>query len=252
MFVFVEVQGRLKWVIVDLWHGPKSIPIREAWTLKIFSAHQRTTTRMPRRRREEGNGDQSGQQKRLKSAPSDPRPTRTHSVIAVEVSTPKRNKRTARGKTSDPPPRDIIEISSNSDSLSSPPSIVVAPTPLKSPPSKPLTNRTNLKRAPSKKGLSKNVTPKEHDDALSFFARDDSDEENSSNASESNQANGVHSDLNSDEDEEDWEDVDLSHKRHISLEDLNNVTEVPDLEVTLERTQHSMRIKFSLVFPYLI
>jgi len=201
---------------------------------------------MPRRRREEGDGDQSAQQKRLKSNIADSRPTRIQSAVAVEVSAPKRSTRTTRGKISNPPPEDIIEISSDSDSLSSPPSTVVTPTPPKSPPAKPLTNRTNMKRAPPKKVSAKKVTPNEHDDALDFLARGDSDDESSSDSSESNQANGVHSDLSGDDDEEDWEDVDLSHKRHISLEDLNNVTEAPDLEVTLERTQQSMRIKSSL------
>ena len=103
-----------------------------------------------------------------------------------------------------------------------------------------------MKRATPKRVSAKKVTSKEHDDALDFLARDDSDDESSSNSSETNQANGVHPDLSGDEDEEDWEDVDLSRKRHISLADLNNITETPDLEVTLERTQQSMRIKYSL------
>jgi len=97
--------------------------------------------------------------------------------------------------------------------------------------------RTAPKRVSAKK--------EENDDALDFLARDDSDDESSSNSSEATQVNGLHRDLSGDEDEEDWEDVDLSHKRHISLADLNNITETPDLEVTLERTQQSMRIKYS-------
>ena len=201
---------------------------------------------MPRRRREEGDDDQSVQQKRLKPTTAVSRPSRNQPAVTVEVSVPKRSTRAARGKPSQPPPEDIIEISSDSDSLSSPPSTLVTPTPPKSPQSKSFTNGTAIKRAAPKRVSAKKVTLKEHDDALDFLARDDSDDESSSKSSERNQANGVHPDLSGDEDEEDWEDVDLSHKRHISVADLNNITETPDLEVTLERTQQSMRIKYSL------
>jgi hypothetical protein len=57
--------------------------------------------------------------------------------------------------------------------------------------------------------------------------------------------NGVElPDLSSDEEDHDWEDIDLSLKKQVSLDDLTDSKEIQDLEVTLERTQLSMRIKF--------
>lgn len=201
---------------------------------------------MPRRKREEEVPDQSMQQKRPKASHATRGANRKETAVAVEVPTPKSNApRTARGNPSKPPPESVIEISSESDSLSSPPSRLVTPTPPKSPQAT-LANGTITKRATPKKKSPKKFTPKEHEDALDFFARGDTDDETNSNSSERKQAKSSYPDLSGDEDEEDWEDVDLSHKRQISLDDLNDVTAAPDLEVTLERTQQSMRIK-----PYL-
>jgi xeroderma pigmentosum group C-complementing protein len=100
------------------------------------------------------------------------------------------------------------------------------------------------KQAPAKQSTGdKKVSSKEHEDALDLFVRDDSDDELSDVSSEDVQMKGDElPDLSGDDENDDWEDVDLSHTK-MSLDDLNGSTETPDLEVTLERTQLSMRIK---------
>lgn len=138
---------------------------------------------------------------------------------------------------------------SASSSLTEPPSIISSPTPPKL--ARPrIGNGTKRKPAQVKK-----ASAKEHEEALSLFARDDSDDEEMSDESTSTpQLNGIKSEESEnkaegteDEDEEDWEEVDLSNQKQVSLEDLNKTEQAPDLEVTLERTQHSMRIKYVFV-----
>ena len=104
------------------------------------------------------------------------------------------------------------------------------------------TNEMKVKRAFNKNPSQ--VSSKEHEDALNLFIRDVSDDDSSDTSSEEGQSNEleVATDPSGDEDEG-WEDIDLSHKKQVSLDDLNKSSETPDLEVTLERTQQSMRIK---------
>ena len=201
---------------------------------------------MARRKRDDEVGNQSIQQKRPRTSPATRRTNRNETAVPLEAPTPKRNTpRTARGKLFSPQGETIIDISSDSDSLSSPPSIIVTPTPPKSPRTPSLANGRVSKPVPSRTRLPTKFTVKQHEDALESFARGDTDDETESNSSPRNLESSLNLDLSGDEDEEDWEDVDLSHKRQISLDDLN-VPDTPDLEVTLERTQQSMRIKSCL------
>jgi xeroderma pigmentosum group C-complementing protein len=99
------------------------------------------------------------------------------------------------------------------------------------------------RRAPAKQSV-KNVSAKEHEEALNLFIRESSDEESDS----SNEKNGVkgaqEKHEHSDEDDDVWEEVDLSHRKEFSFDDWNGDEEVQDLEVTLDRTQQSMRLKY--------
>jgi hypothetical protein len=132
---------------------------------------------------------------------------------------------------------------SDSSSLTDPPSVITTPTP-------PSEFARNVPPRGSKRKPAQNrkATAKEHEEALNLFIRDDSDEEEASDASSTAgetakaevEINGI---LETEDEDEDWEDIDLSHKRQVSLEDLNKAEEMPDIEVTLERNQQSMRIK---------
>ena len=75
------------------------------------------------------------------------------------------------------------------------------------------------------------VSSKEHEEALNRFVRDNSEDESSISSSENVQESlPAIPDPSDDEEDDDWEDVDLSHKKEVLLEDLDGSTETPDLE----------------------
>lgn len=129
---------------------------------------------------------------------------------------------------------------SDSSSLSDPPSTVASPTPPDLPIIKPV---ARARRVVAAKRRAVKVSAKEHEEALNLFVRESSDEESdsSSGKAEVNETNQHHE--HSDEDNDAWEDVDLSRRKELSLDDLNMDEDSQDLEVTLERTQQSMRLK---------
>ena len=133
--------------------------------------------------------------------------------------------------------------SSDSSSLSDPPSTIASPTPPDSSKVKPVPESRKVATNPFQK-----ASAKEHEEALNLFVRDSSDEESDSSfvmeKIERAHRNDEHS--NEDDDADDgWEDVDLFHRRELSLDDLHIGEESQDLEVTLERTQQSMRLKYA-------
>ena len=202
---------------------------------------------MTRRKRGKDDKEQSNPPKRNKPAIATRRSTRKSAPEELPPANEKEKKFATRRTTSMLTEEDIIAISSDSSSLSDTPSIINPPTPPKSSPGKPVTNGTKVKPIPAETGTHvKKVSSKEHEEALNWFVRDESEDESSTSSSENVQKSGpAIPDLSGDEEDDDWEDVDLSHKKEISLEDLDGSTETPDLEVTLERTQQSMRIKYT-------
>jgi len=195
---------------------------------------------MPRRKRVEEEEVDETQQKKQKS-PETRRSTRNVSREQPLSPTNDTNGIATRGKAAKTvKTEEPIAISDSSD-LSDPPSEITSPAP-----PAPVKSVTKGKKPVTKNSSQvKKPTSKEHEEALNLFIRDDSDDELSDTPSDSKPIEGV-TEQSSDSDEEDWEDVDLSHRKHVSLDDLNE-TEVPaGLEVTLERTQQSMRIKCSV------
>jgi hypothetical protein len=201
---------------------------------------------MPRRKRGNEEDEESSPPKRQKAAPVTRRSTQNTASKESPIARANVNQPPKRGTSSKSTYEDAIEISSDSSSLSDPPSRFTSPTPPKPSPPQSVKNETKAKRAPAKQSTGvKKVSSKEHEDALDLFVRDDSEDEFSDVSSEDVQMRGDEfPDLSSDDEDDDWEDVDLSHKK-MSLDDLNGSTETPDLEVTLERTQLSMRIKYN-------
>ena len=199
---------------------------------------------MPRRNRVEEEEVEETPQKKQKSpetrrstrnAPREYPPISTNGTIGIAT----RGKVAPKAvKTEEP-----IVISDSSD-LSDPPSEINSPAP-----SAPVKSVTKGKKPVTKNSSQvKKPTSKEHEEALNLFIRDDSDDELSDTPSDSKPIEGV-TEQSSDSDEEDWEDVDLSHRKHVSLDDLNETEEPAGFEVTLERTQQSMRIKCSAQIP---
>jgi hypothetical protein len=201
---------------------------------------------MPRRKRVQGEEDElTPSKRRTRDTPKLCRSIRKQVPQRTRTTETAATPRPRRRILSVPATQDTNEDLSDSSSLSDPPSEIVPPTPQGSIPSQSADNETKAKHASTKNPAQvKKVSSKEHEDALNRFTRDDSEDESSDSSSEDNQANDpmVPADLSSDEDE-DWEDVDLSHKTQVSLDDLSRPSEALDLEVTLDRTQQSMRIK---------
>jgi hypothetical protein len=77
-----------------------------------------------------------------------------------------------------------------------------------------------------------------------MLSRNDTDDDSTESSSE--KPHSKRAALESADEEEDWEDIDLSHKKPISFDDLTPSETPQNLEVTLERTQQSMRIKYPL------
>lgn len=198
---------------------------------------------MPRRKKAQDKEDElAPSKKRTRGTPLLRRPIRKPVPETTRAAETLATRRSRRGKLSAPLIQDSHEILSDSSSLSDPPSEVVPPTPPDTTPSQLVSNEMKVKRAFNKNPSQ--VSSKEHEDALNLFIRDVSDDDSSDTSSEEGQSNEleVATDPSGDEDEG-WEDIDLSHKKQVSLDDLNKSSETPDLEVTLERTQQSMRIK---------
>ena len=142
-----------------------------------------------------------------------------------------------------PVPNDDAGNSSDSSSLSDPPSAIASPTPPEWPTveSAPKTV-ARPRRTPAKRSVKK-VSAKEHEEALNLFVRESSDEDSDSSIEmevRGAQENHEHSDR----DDDTWEEIDLSHRKEFSFDDLNVDEESQDLEVTLDRTQQSMRLKY--------
>ena len=209
---------------------------------------------MTRRKRGKDDEEESTPSKRNKPTVATRRSARKSVSEELPPTNEKEKRFATRRTTSRPTEDDIVEISSDSSSLSDPPSTINTPIPPKSSPENRATNTTKVERIPTKRSTHfKKVSSKEHEEALNWFVRDDSEDESSISSSEDVQESGsAIPDLSGDEEDDDWEDVDLSHKKEISLEDLDGSTETPDLEVTLERTQQSMRIKYSPPYARLI
>jgi hypothetical protein len=90
----------------------------------------------------------------------------------------------------------------------------------------------------------KKVSAKEHEEALNLFVRESSEEESDSSNEKDGAKRALEGHVHSDgEDDDVWEEVDLSHRKEFSFDDLNGEEEAQDLEVTLDRTQQSMRLK---------
>lgn len=199
---------------------------------------------MTRRKRGKGDQEQSGPSKRIQPTAATSSSTRNSTPEELRPANEKGKEVAKRGTTSWPTEDDVVEISSDSSSLSDPPSTISPPTPPKSSPAKPVLKGTKVIRIPTKQV--KKVSSKEHEEALNRFVRDNSEDESSISSSEDVQeSRPAIPDLSGDEEDDDWEDVDLSHKKEVLLEDLDGSTEAPDLEITLERTQQSMRIKYT-------
>ena len=198
---------------------------------------------MPRRKRLKEEVQESTPQKRQKFTRTIRRSTRK--LSPQEFSTANENVKSppSSGK---PTHRDVMENASDSSSLSDPPSRINSPARPKSAPIQ-VTRVTGAKRRPTKPLTQvEKISPKEHEDALNLLIRDDSDDEPSEAFSENAQSNGVaRPDLGEDDENCEWEDVDLSKRKQISFEDSDRSAETADLEITLGRTQQSMRIKYS-------
>jgi hypothetical protein len=201
---------------------------------------------MARMKRVKDEEEEPTPEKRLKPSPSTSRLTRSLSkqpTRSTGVTT-----KQLRDTDSTAAVEDSIEILSDSSSLSDPPSIIHSPSPPSSSPFKKMIKGTASKIATAKKATQvKKPSSNEHEEALNLFIREDDSEDDDSSVSpsETKPTNGMTIEMSGSDEDEDWEDVDLSHKRPVSLNDLNPVEETPDLEVTLERTQQSMRIKYN-------
>jgi hypothetical protein len=197
---------------------------------------------MTRRRRGKDDEEESFSSKWSKPEASTRRSTRKSAHEELPPTNKKGKKVATRGR---PTEDDIMEILSDSSSLSDPPSIINSPTPPRSSLKKSVTKGTKVKRILSKRSTQVKKIPSKEHEALDRFVREDSDDESSISLSEIAQESGLAiPDLSGDEEDDDWEDVDLSHKKEVSLGDLDGSTGIPDLEVTLERAQQSMRIKY--------
>jgi hypothetical protein len=203
---------------------------------------------MARRKRAEDEGDATSSQKQTKiSMPTRRSSRKTASteldskgeVTGTRKSAPRKQKQPLK-----PEPEDFEPLESDSSSLSNPPSTVQPPSPPDIAPESPVNGTKSRRAAPKKPAPSKKASLKEHEDALMMLSREDTKDDSSTDESSQTDPNGDTT-LEMSADEQDWEDVDLSRKHSISFDDLAP-TEIPqNLEITLERTQQSMRIKYS-------
>ena len=201
----------------------------------------------PRKRLKDDNEGASDARKRVKPAPSTRRSTRSSATRPVYETTSNTNGNSKWDSAPKLPEDDPLEISSDSSSLSDPPSVISSPTPQKARPLRTVPNGKPSKRIVTQSKPVRETSSKENEEALNLFIREDSEDDDSSDArSDTKQANGEIIDLSGDDEDEDWEDIDLSRHKQVSYDDLNANEETPDLEVTLERTQQSMRIKYIL------
>jgi hypothetical protein len=204
-------------------------------------SRHRCEDEMPRRKRIKDEEAERAPQKKQKPSPETRRSTRNVPREESPGPTNETNGIAKRGTASNLVKTEEPIVISDSSDLSDPPSEIDSPPPPKS--AKPVPKG---KKAVTKKILQvKRPTSKEHEEALNLFIRDDSDDDMSDTPSDSKPAD-VLADQSEDSGEEDWEDVDLSHRKVVSLDDLNAAEEPAGLEVTLERTQQSMRIKYSI------
>lgn len=201
--------------------------------------------KMPRRKRVKEDDKSELQQKKQKMSSETRRSTRGVLREESPSSSAQTNGIAERGNLSKNVEVEEPIVTSDSSDLSDAPSQIVPPTSPKPTIPKPKRRKTVVKKS----SQVKNPTAKEHEDALDKFIRDDSDDDLSDTPSESKLVNGV-AEQSGDSDEEDWEDVDLSHRKDVSLDNLNGLEEPAGLEVTLEKTQQSMRIKYN--FPSLL
>ena len=208
---------------------------------------------MARRKRGDDDGEAPIPQKRTRGSSATRRSARKPMTVenhatkeevnetsAVRKST-LRNKRISLGTSIEDP----AEITSDSSSLSDPPSTIRSPSPPLTPPTKTSTGTKSRRSAPKKAAPTKKPSLKEHEDALMMLSRDDTDDDSTESSSEKPHPKDAAPE-SADEEEEDWEDIDLSHKKPISFDDLAPSEAPQNLEVTLERTQQSMRIKYPL------
>ncbi len=194
---------------------------------------------MPRRKRVEEDDKNEERQKKQKTSPETRRSKRRVQREESPSSSARTNGTAERGNLSKHVEVEEPIVTSDSSDLSDAPSHIAPPTPPKA--TKPKSK--GRKPLVKKSSQVKKPTAKEYEDALDKFTRDDSNDDLSDTPSEATLFNGV-AEQSGDSDEEDWEDIDLSHRKDVSLDDLNGSEEPTGLEVTLEKTQQSMRIKY--------
>jgi hypothetical protein len=203
---------------------------------------------MQTRKRTKNEPEESPPQKRPKQAAASARPTRNLTKRKT-ISNDSANEALRQEK---PVPNDEAENLSVSSSLSDPPSTISSPTPLDLPTIEPVVKAVaRRQRVPAKRTVKK-VSAKEHEEALNLFIRESSDEESDTSSEKNGVKGALEGHEHSDEDDDVWEEVDLSHRKEFSFDDLNGDEEVQDLEVTLDRTQQSMRLKYLHIMYCLI
>lgn len=182
---------------------------------------------MPRGKRKAPKENPPTAQKRVKIQTPSRRSTRT----AAHIQAPRPADNTQNSSKAE----EVIDVVSESSSLSDPPSRISTPDTLRR---KNETGKT--KRTRGKKNTEvKKVSIQEHEEALDKFIREDEGSDESSELDEKVPQSGNRSD--DDGDDEDWEDVHLMHPKDLSFGDGDGPA---DLEITLERTQQSMRLKY--------
>ena len=204
----------------------------------LLSAYSEDTSMATRKRARNETGE-SSPQKRQRQTAAPLRPTRssTRKKTSQNVFPPKLSQ-IGEGTVGD----DAGD-SSDSSSLSDPPSTVASRTPADSPKVKPV---AKSRKVVANQSAVRKASAKEHEEALNLFLRDSSDEESDCSFEKEKTKGAQRINENSDEEDDDaWEDVDLSHRHELSLDDLHVGEEPQDLEVTLERTQQSMRLKYA-------
>ena len=193
---------------------------------------------MAAQKRTRNDAKESSPRKRQRHVAAPPRPTRnlTRNKTSQNEFAPKLS-RTGKAAVDDD-----AGYSSDSSSLSDPPSTFASPTPPDSSKVKTVPESRKVAAKPVQK-----ASAKEHEEALDLFVRDSSDEESDGSFGKEKIEGAHRTDEHSDEDDADgeWEDVDLSHRQELSLDRLHTGEESQDLEVILERTQQSMRLKYA-------
>jgi hypothetical protein len=193
---------------------------------------------MQTRKRTKNEPEESLPQKRPKRVAATARPMRN----LTRRRTPSNDSANEAPRQEKPVPNDEAKNLSDSSSLSDPPSTIASPTPLDSPTIEPAPKKVaRPRRAPAKRSLK--VSAKEHEEALNLFIRESSDEESDSSNEKDEAKGALEGHEHSDDDDDVWEEVDLPHRKDFSFDDWNVDEEAQDLEVTLDRTQQSMRLK---------